>query len=83
MAPTPVAFQLAEAAWRRTEPVIAAFAAIPAAALGSRASRTDRATTQRKLMLQCDQVLVTLNNCRFIGLPYASFTALRHAAATL
>ena len=81
--PTPVAFQLAEAAWVRTEPVIAAFAAIPAAALGSRMSRTDRATTKRELMPQCDQVLVTLNKCRFIGFPYASFTALRHAAAIL
>jgi hypothetical protein len=46
--PTPAAFQLAEAAWVRTEPVIAAFAAIPAAVLGSRTSRTDRATRQRE-----------------------------------
>jgi hypothetical protein len=75
--------QLAEAAWMRSAPVITAFAAIPAAALGSRTTCTDRATTQRELMPQCDQVLVTLNTRRLIGLPYASFTALRHVSAIL
>ena len=67
----------------RSAPVINAFAAIPAAAVGSRTTRTDRTTTQRELMPQCDQVLVTLNTRRLIGLPYASFTALRHVAAIL
>ena len=40
----------------RSAPVINAFAAIPAAAVGSRTTRTDRTTTQRELMPQCDQV---------------------------
>ena len=76
-------FQLAEAAWVRSDPGINAFAGIPAAALGSRTTRADRAITQRELMPHCDQVLVTLNTRRLIGLPYASFTALRHVAAIL
>jgi hypothetical protein len=83
MAPHQSRYQLAEAAWVRTEPGITAFAAIPSAALGSRTTRTDRAITRRELMPHCDQVLVTLNTRRLIGLPYASFTALRHVAAIL
>ncbi len=83
MAPHQSRFQLAEAAWVRSEPGITAFAAIPSAALGSRTTRTDRALTRRELMPHCDQVLVTLNTRRLIGLPYASFTALRHVAAIL
>jgi hypothetical protein len=81
--PTPAVFQLAEAAWVRSDPGINAFAGIPAAALGSRTTRADRAITRRELMPHCDQVLVTLNTRRLIGLPYASFTALRHVAAIL